>query len=124
MSIEKALPRTDFAQLLPDFNAGVFEQQINTALSECAANVCTHSKPGEITIKLKLKQIGEGNQVAVTHKLTSIVPKARGRIIEETASDTPLHVSHGGKLTLFPNTQTKMELGAGAATGRTDGVRA
>jgi len=124
MSTQKASPRTDLAQLLPDLNAGVFEQQINAALSDCAANVCTHGKPGEITIKLKLKQIGEGNQVAITHKLTSIVPKARGRIIEETAADTPLHVGHGGKLTLFPNTQSKMEFGAGAATGRTDGARA
>jgi len=124
MSEKNSPPRTDFAQLLPDLNAGVFEQQLNTAISDCAANVCTHGKPGEVTIKLKLKQIGEGNQVAITHKLTSIVPKARGRIIEETASDTPLHVSHGGKLTLFPNTQTKMEFGAGAATGRTDGARA
>lgn len=116
--------KTDIATLLGDLNAGVFEEQINAALSDIAANVCTHGKKGELTIKFQLKQIGEGNQVAVTHSIKSIVPKARGRVIEEAATDTPLHVERGGKLTLYPNTQTKMELGAGAATGRTDGVRA
>jgi len=115
--------KTDFVCLLPDLNAGVFEEQINTALSDIAANVCTHGKKGKLTIEFAFKQIGEGNQVQVTHSLKSVVPQQRGRIIEETATDTPLHVERGGKLTLYPNTQTKMELGAGAATGRTDGVR-
>lgn len=115
--------KTDITDLLPDLNAGVFVEQINTALSDIAANVCTHGKKGELTIKFQLKQIGEGNQVSVTHSLKSIVPKSRGKVTEETATDTPLHVERGGRLTLFPTRQTSMELGAGAATGRTDGIR-
>ncbi|GAA0721577.1 hypothetical protein [Dokdonella soli] len=116
--------KTNIAELLGDLNAGVFEEQINTALSDIAANVCTHGKKGELTIKFKLQQIGEGSQVAVTHSIKSVVPKSRGKVTEEMATDTPLHVERGGRLTLYPTTQTKMELGAGAATGRTDGVRA
>ena len=116
--------KTDIAELLPELNAGVFVEQINTALSDIAANVVTHGKKGELSLRFTLKQIGESNQVALTHSLKSVVPKARGKITEETATDTPLHVGHGGRLSLFPNTQTKMDLGAGAATGRTDGVRA
>lgn len=108
---------TNILDLLPELNAGVFEGQINRALSDIALNVVTHGKKGELTIKLVLSQIGESNQVAVTHALKAITPKARGRVIEETAQDTPLHVGQGGKLTLFPNKQTQMELGAGAATG-------
>lgn len=115
--------KTNFAELLGDLNGGVFEQQINRALSDISANVCTHGKDGELTLKFKVSQIGEGSQVNVTHSLKSVVPKPRGRLIEENSVDTPLHVGSGGKLTLYPNTQTKMELGAGAATGRTDGVR-
>ena len=116
--------KTNIAELLSDLNAGVFEQQINTALSDIAANVCTHGKKGELVVKFAMKQIGEGNQVALTHSLKSVVPKARGRVIEEHATDTPLHVERGGKLSLYPTAQTKsLELGAGAATGRTDGVR-
>lgn len=116
--------KTNFAELIGDLNAGVFEQQINRALSDCAANVCQHGKKGEVVIKFSLKQIGEGHQVNVTHALKSTIPTLRGKVTEETATDTPLHVERGGKLTLYPNTQTKMELGAGTATGRTDGVRA
>jgi hypothetical protein len=116
------LKRTDLTELLPDLNGGVFEQQINGALSDIAANVCTHGKKGELVIKFAMKQIGEGNQVALTHSLKSVVPKARGKVTEETSTETPLHVERGGKLSLYPNHQTKMELGAGAATGRTDGV--
>lgn len=115
---------TNFAELVGELNGGVFEQQINRALSDIAANVCTHGKKGELTLKFKVAQIGDSNQVTVTHSLKSIVPKARGRLTEEHDTDTPLHVGRGGKLSLFPNNQTRMELGAGAATGRTDGVRA
>jgi hypothetical protein len=115
--------RTSVVDLLPDLNGGVFEQQLNAMLSDIAANVCTHGKKGELTIKFAMKQIGEGNQVALTHSLKAVTPKARGKVTEETSTDTPLHVERGGKLTLYPNQQTKMELGAGAATSRTDGVR-
>lgn len=117
-------PTTDVAELLGELNAGVYEQQINRALSDIAANVCTHGKKGELTLKFTVQQIGDSNQVKVTHALKSVVPKARGKVTEEHATDTPLHVGSGGKLTLFPNNQTRMDLGAGAATGRTDGVRA
>lgn len=120
---------TNFAELLGQLNGGVFEQQINRALSDAAANVCTHSdgrgkpKKGRVTIDLTIERIAESNQVTLTHALKTVVPKPRGRVTEETTTETPLHVGHGGTLTLFPNTQTKLELGAGAATGRTDGVR-
>jgi hypothetical protein len=115
--------KTDFAEMLRDLNAGVFLQQIETAISDIAANVVTHGRAGELTLKFTLKQIGDSNQVQVTHALKSVTPKPRGKITEEHAVDTPLHVERGGKLTLYPNTQTRMEMGAGAATGRTDGVR-
>lgn len=109
--------KTNFAELLGDLNAGVFAEQINHALTDIAANVVTHGKKGELTIKLSVKQIGESNQVTVTHSLKSVTPKPRGRIVEESESETTLHVAKGGALSLFPNTQTRMELGAGAATG-------
>lgn len=120
---------TDIAELLGQLNGGVFEQQINRALSDAAANVCTHNtgrgkpKKGKVTVEFTLEQIGESSQVSMTHAIKSVVPKPRGRLIEEHTTETPLHVGKGGKLTLFPNTQTELELGAGAATGRTDGVR-
>ena len=113
--------KTDFQEVLADLNGGVYLEQINTAISDIAANVVSHGKKGELTLKLSISQIGDTNQVNVTHSLKSVLPLPRGRIIEENEVDTPLHVASGGKLSLFPNTQTRMEMGAGAATGRTDG---
>ena len=117
-------PKTNFAELVGELNGGVFEQQINTALSDIAANVCTHGKKGELTLKFQIQQIGDSNQVKVTHSLKSVTPKPRGRAIEEHAVDTPLHVGRGGRLSLYPVQETLGQMGAGAATGRSDGVRA
>lgn len=114
---------TNIAELIGELNGGVFEQQLNRALSEVAANVCTTGKKGEVTLTFKLKQIDDANQVSVTHKIKSLVPKPRGKVVEEHETATPLHVGFGGRLTIFPNNQTSMNLGAGAATGRTDGGR-
>lgn len=114
---------TNFSELVGELNAGVFEQQINRALSDVAANVCETGKKGEVTIIFKITRIEDSHQVAVNHKIKSLVPKLRGKIIEEHETATPLHVSRGGRLSIFPDTQTRMDLGAGAATGRTDGGR-
>lgn len=106
--MDNKVARTDLSALLGDLNAGVFEQQLNTAISDVAANVVTHGKKGELTVKFSFKQIGQSSQVALTHSLKSIVPMARGRIIEESANDTPLYVGRGGTLTVSPADQTDM----------------
>jgi hypothetical protein len=100
--------RTDFAALLCDLNAGVFEQQLNAAISDVAANVVTHGKKGELVLKFSLKQIGTSNQVAMTHSLKFVVPTQRGKIVEDTTTETPLHVSKGGKLSIYPEQQAEM----------------
>ena len=115
--------KTNFVEMLCELNGGVFEQQLNRAISDVALGVVTQGKPGKVIIELSLKQIGEGNQVNVTHKLSYVKPTMRGKISEDAAADTPMHVGVGGSITLYPNRQTQMELGAGAATGRTDGSR-
>lgn len=115
---------TNFAELIGELNAGVFEQQVNRALSDVAAHVCETGKKGKVMLEFTLEQIGESHQVAMTHAIKYVCPKQRGKLTEEHSTETPLHVGVRGALTLFPNAQTKMDLGAGAATGRTDGVRA
>ena len=112
--------KTDFQALLSDLYGGVLIEQINHQLSDIAANVVTHGKKGELTLKLKVAQIGDSNQVQLKHSIKSVVPKARGRVIEENETETPLHVGRGGAMTLFPDTQGKFEMGAGAATGTPD----
>lgn len=120
--MSKTSEHTDMSELLGQLNAGVFEQQVNRVMSDLAANVVTHRKKGKVVLTFSMKQIAESNQVHVTHSIKSEIPTMRGRIMEEHTTDTPLHVGRGGTLSIFPDNQTKMELGAGAATGRTDGV--
>lgn len=100
-------PRTDFTKILGDFNANVFEQQINRAMSDVAANVTTYGKNGEVVLKFKFKRIGNSSQVVIEHGIKSVIPTddKKGKLTEETSSETPMHVSKGGKLSLFPYEQ-------------------
>lgn len=56
--------------------------------------------------------IGESNQVQLSHSIKYTKPTAKGRVVEENTTSTPLHVGNGGVLTLFPETQAKLDLGA------------
>lgn len=98
----KATDTNDFIQSL---NAGVFAQQVGRALSDVAAGCIDHNKPGEVTIKFKIKQIGQSNQVAVSHTLDYVQPTKRGKKREDTTLDTPLYVTEQG-LTLFQTNPT------------------
>lgn len=105
MSDHKATRRTDISKILPEMSAGVFEAQINRALSDVAANVVTHGKKGEVVLKFKMARIGNSHQLVLTHGIKSVVPQERGKITEETESETPFHVARGGALELFPHEQ-------------------
>lgn len=117
-----ATSKTNIAELLGEMNAGVFEQHINHALSDIAAHVCETGKKGQMVLTFNVSQIGEANQVSIEHTIKSMVPKLRGKVTEEHTTQTPLHVGRGGTLTLYPDNQRPLEMGAGAATGRTDGI--
>lgn len=55
---------TDTNDFFTSLNAGIFSQQFGRVLSDVAAGVVDHSKQGKVIIKLKIKQIGQSNQVA------------------------------------------------------------
>ncbi|MGO2452554.1 hypothetical protein [Pseudomonas taetrolens] len=92
---------TDTAQFLEDLNGGAFISQIGHALSEVAAGVVDHGKPGKLVITLDITQIGESSQVKINHKLDYKVPTKRGTRSENTSLDTPMHVGTGGSITMF-----------------------
>lgn len=96
---------TDTAEFINSLNASVFAQQVGRALSDVAAGVVDHGKPGEVTLKFKLKQIGQSNQVAVSHTLDYVQPTKRGKKREDTTLDTPLYVTANG-LELFQTDPT------------------
>lgn len=94
---------TDVQELLEDLDGGTFSQNLGKALSKVALGVVTHSKEGEITIKMKLKQIGETTQVNIEHTLGMLVPTKYGKQTDSSTKHTPMHVGVGGKMTLLPN---------------------
>lgn len=96
---------TDTSEFINSLNAGVFADQVGRALSDVAAGVVEHGKQGEVTLKFKLKQIGQSNQVAVTHTLDYVQPTKRGKKREDTTLDTPLYVTADG-VVLFQTNPT------------------
>jgi hypothetical protein len=102
---EQQQRRTDLNEFLGDMEAGVFAQRVAVALSEAALGVVTTGKPGKVTITFDMKQIADGSQVAVAHKLEYHKPTMKGRVREESTGKTPYHVGPGGRITLFPENQ-------------------
>lgn len=106
------LPKTDFVELVGELNAGVFLQQINAALSDVALSTALYGdkgKTGEVTLKFKLRRIGESTQVAMMHTLSFSKPTTRGKASEDATTETPLYVHRGGKLAVMPEEQGKFE---------------
>ena len=114
---------TDVQELMADLDAGVFSEKLGKALSDVAAAVIDHNKSGQVTITLNLKRIGSSYQVAIGHKLAFTRPTARGKVSEENATETPMHVGEGGKLTLFPEGQGQMFTKTGAVDTATGEVQ-
>lgn len=96
---------TDTNEFLNSLNAGIFAQQLGRALSDVASGCIEHSKQGQVTITFKLKQIGQSNQVNVSHTLDYVQPTKRGKRREDTTLDTPLYVTQNG-LELFQTDPT------------------
>jgi len=96
---------TDTSDFMNSLNAGTFAMQVAAALSAVAGGVIEYSKPGEVTLKFKLKQIGQSNQVAISHTLDYVEPTKRGKKREDTTLDTPMYVTANG-LELFQTDPT------------------
>lgn len=96
---------TDPGEFIANLNAGVFSDQLGKALSAVAGAVVDHDKKGKVVVTFEMSKIGESHQVKVTHKLDYTEPTKRGSRREDTALDTPMHVTEKG-LQLFPDNPT------------------
>lgn len=104
-------PQQSISDLIEDLDAGIFAQKVTTALAESALGVVSTGKKGKVTLTFDLARIGDANQVQVTHALKYVKPTSKGRVIEEDATSTPLHVGPRGHLTLFPESQQRLQFG-------------
>lgn len=97
--------QTNVTDFFDNLNAGVFKEKLGVILSEAALGTMLHgigAKKGKITIDISFQQLGDNNQVVVTHKIAKSVPTKRGKKMEEDITDTAFYVGHGGVLTIEP----------------------
>jgi len=97
--------KTDIANMIGELNGGQVEQMLNLALSDAALNTLTHDKVSTVTLQLKMTRIGDSNQVGVVSTVSYKVPTKRGSRSEDYATDTPMFVGAGGKLSVTPDNQ-------------------
>ena len=99
---------TKVNEFLSDLDGGVLEEKLGTILSEVAGAVVSTAKTGRVILQLDLKQIGNSQQVEITHKLSYVRPTMKGKISEENTTATPMYSGPRGDLSLFPNDQADM----------------
>jgi hypothetical protein len=96
---------TNVDDFIDELGAGVFKEKLAHVLSEAALGTVLHgigNKKGKVIIEIGFQQIGDNNQLIVTHKLGTTVPTKRGKRSEEDTTDTPFFVGKGGVLTIGP----------------------
>jgi len=87
---------TDTAEFFDHLTAGTFSEQMGRALSDVAAGVIDHGKKGKVIITLEMRQIGQSNQVKISHKLDYTQPTQCGSKREDTTQETPMYVTPNG----------------------------
>jgi hypothetical protein len=101
---------TNTAQFIEDLDGGQFEADLGKILTAVGIAACDHDGPGEITIKLKMKRIGQSNQVNINHRITYSAPTSRGQQSESTGGETAMYVSATQGMTFFPSRENQGSL--------------
>lgn len=98
------MPQTNVEEFLAELGAGVYLEKLGAVLSEGALAAVTHGggKKAKITCEFTLVQVGDNDQVMVSHKLAQTLPTKRGKKSEEDTSETPMFVGRGGVMTVAP----------------------
>tara|TARA_R110000744_G_scaffold56386_7_gene118984 strand:- start:6141 stop:6548 length:408 start_codon:yes stop_codon:yes gene_type:complete len=100
MSNQRATSVVDF---IGECNAGALIEKLSLALSDAAMAQINHgfgNKKAKITLEFTLQQMGDNQQVIVSHKLATSTPTKRGKKSEEDITDTAFFVGKGGQLTI------------------------
>ena len=93
---------------LQEFDAGIFVNKVHEALKKVALGVVNHNKKGTVTIQIDLERIGETEQVQIIHTVKYSQPTKRGKITEDNATSTPMHINRFGDLTISAQRQNDL----------------
>lgn len=94
---------TNVADFIGECNAGILNDKLALALSDAAMAQLNHgigSKKAKVSLEFTFQQMGDNEQVIVSHKLSTSNPTKRGKKFEEDITDTAFFVGKGGQLTI------------------------
>lgn len=94
---------TNVADFIGECNAGILMDKLALALSDAAMSQLNHgigSKKAKVSLEFTFQQMGDNEQVIVSHKLSTSNPTKRGKKAEEDVTDTAFFVGKGGQLTI------------------------
>lgn len=94
---------TNVADFIGECNAGILKDKLALALSDAAMAQLNHgigSKKAKVSLEFTFQQMGDNEQVIVSHKLSTSNPTKRGKKFEEDITDTAFFVGKGGQLTI------------------------
>tara|TARA_R110000744_G_scaffold105561_2_gene201727 strand:- start:840 stop:1247 length:408 start_codon:yes stop_codon:yes gene_type:complete len=97
--------KTNVADFIGECNAGILTEKLSLALSDAALSQLNHgigSKKAKVSLEFTFQQMGDNDQVIVSHKLSMSNPTKRGKKLEEDITDTAFFVGKGGVLTINP----------------------
>jgi len=97
--------KTDVVEFIGECNAGILIEKLSLALSEAAIAQINHgagSKRAKVSLEFTFQQMGDNEQVIVSHKLSTSTPTKRGKKAEEDVTDTAFFVGKGGVLSIGP----------------------
>lgn len=101
-------PKFDAAEMLSDLDAGVLVQKFSRVMAEVAVATCEHGRAGKVMLKFKMKQMGDGNQIVLSHSISKAKPTRRGTAKEDDTTATPMYVGPNGALSVMPFNQGKL----------------
>lgn len=94
---------TDVNLFLGECNAGMLIEKVSAALSDAALAQLYHAKKnvkGKVALTFTFQQIGDNEQVTVTHAIETKIPTKRGFRAEQDITETAFHVGKGGALSI------------------------
>ena len=97
--------KTNINDFLSELGCGNFADKLAFTLSEAALNQIVHgqgNKKSKITIEFSFQQMGDNEQVIISHKLAKSLPTKRGKKSEEDTTETVFFVGKGGVMTVEP----------------------
>jgi hypothetical protein len=94
--------KTDVNDFIGECGAGMLTEKLAMALSDAANAQLYHgagNKKAKVSVEFSFQQMGDNEQVIISHKLTTSTPTKRGKKFEEDITDSVFFVGKFGTLT-------------------------